>query len=68
MPFLSERHAKIAKEVIEVDPELQPQAVDRSLTVEGNLLVAYAFRNRYGVLSLIGLIDRSNPLQSVWRD
>jgi len=40
IPFTSERHATIAKQVIEVDKELQPQAVKRELTVEGKQLVA----------------------------
>ena len=43
MPFISEKHAFIAKQVIEVDAELQPQAVKRTLTVEGNQLKAYVF-------------------------
>ncbi|KAK0193828.1 hypothetical protein F5146DRAFT_405078 [Armillaria mellea] len=32
--------AVIAKQTIEVDPELQPQAVKRTLSVEGNILTA----------------------------
>lgn len=40
MPFLTEKHASIAKQVIEVDAELQPQAVKRTLSVEGNQLKA----------------------------
>ncbi|TDL25802.1 transcription factor Pcc1 [Rickenella mellea] len=40
IPFASEKHASIAKQVIEVDPELQAQAVKRTLTTEGDVLVA----------------------------
>lgn len=36
-------HALIAKRVIEVDPERQPHAVKRTLTVEDNVLVAKFF-------------------------
>lgn len=40
IPFLSESHARIALNVIEVDKERQPDAVKRSLAVEGKELVA----------------------------
>ncbi|CCM00102.1 uncharacterized protein FIBRA_02129 [Fibroporia radiculosa] len=40
IPFGSEKHASIAKQVIEVDRELQPQAVKRTLSVEDRTLVA----------------------------
>jgi len=40
IPFASPKHAEIAKAVIDVDPELQPNAVKRNLTVEGSELVA----------------------------
>ncbi|TFK49955.1 transcription factor Pcc1, partial [Heliocybe sulcata] len=40
VPFASAKHAAIAKQVIEVDRELQPHAVKRSLTVEDDVLVA----------------------------
>lgn len=40
IPFSSEEHATIAKRVIDVDRELQVQAVKRTLAVEGNILVA----------------------------
>ncbi|KAK0485257.1 transcription factor Pcc1-domain-containing protein [Armillaria novae-zelandiae] len=40
IPFVSPKHAVIAKQTIEVDPELQPQAVKRTLSVEGNILTA----------------------------
>ncbi|KAH6909136.1 transcription factor Pcc1-domain-containing protein [Coprinopsis sp. MPI-PUGE-AT-0042] len=40
VPFLTEKHASIAKQVIEVDAELQPLAVKRTLSVEGNQLKA----------------------------
>jgi len=40
IPFASAKHATIAKQVIEVDAELQPNAVKRILTVEEDNLVA----------------------------
>ncbi|KAH9058392.1 transcription factor Pcc1-domain-containing protein [Lactarius vividus] len=40
IPFANSKHANIAKQVIEVDRELQPQAVKRELSVEGDVLVA----------------------------
>ncbi|ELU40170.1 Pcc1 domain-containing protein [Rhizoctonia solani AG-1 IA] len=40
VPFLSPAHASIAQKTIQVDKELQPHAVKRTLTVEGNDLVA----------------------------
>lgn len=40
IPFASHEHAIIAKESIDVDAELQPQAVKRTLKVEGDMLVA----------------------------
>ncbi|KAI0359828.1 transcription factor Pcc1 [Trametes cingulata] len=40
IPFAYEKHANIAKQVIDVDRELQPEVVKRTLTVEGNVLVA----------------------------
>ncbi|TBU33316.1 transcription factor Pcc1-domain-containing protein [Dichomitus squalens] len=40
IPFASEQHANIAKQVIDVDRELQPDVVKRTLSVEGNELVA----------------------------
>lgn len=40
IPLASSKHALIAKQVIEVDPELQPQAVKRTLSVDDNLLIA----------------------------
>jgi len=40
VPFASSKHALIAKQVIDVDRELQPQAVKRELSVDGNKLVA----------------------------
>jgi EKC/KEOPS complex subunit PCC1/LAGE3 len=43
IPFLSASHASIAKRAIEVDAELQPQAVRRTIYVEGDELVAYVF-------------------------
>jgi len=40
IPFASPEHASIAKQVIEVDPELQASAVKRSLETEKEVLVA----------------------------
>lgn len=40
IPFASSKHATIAMESIQVDPELQPQAVLRTLAVEDDVLVA----------------------------
>lgn len=39
IPFAASKHASIAKQVIEVDSELQPHAVKRTLAVEGQDLV-----------------------------
>jgi len=41
IPFASHKHATYAKQAIEVDAELQPQAVKRMLDVKDNLLIAY---------------------------
>ncbi|KAL9714385.1 hypothetical protein Ac2012v2_002697 [Leucoagaricus gongylophorus] len=43
VPFASPEHASIAKQVIDVDKELQPQAVKRELSVDGNKLIARFF-------------------------
>ncbi|KAF5327443.1 hypothetical protein D9619_004199 [Psilocybe cf. subviscida] len=40
IPFASVEHASIAKQVIEVDSELQPHAVERELSVDGDKLIA----------------------------
>jgi len=40
IPFASHKHATIAKQTIEVDAELQPQAVKRTITVEDDILIA----------------------------
>ncbi|EIM91080.1 transcription factor Pcc1, partial [Stereum hirsutum FP-91666 SS1] len=40
IPFATNKHATIAKQVIEVDRELQPHAVKRDLSVEGDVLIA----------------------------
>ena len=42
IPFASHKHASIAKQVIEVDAELSPQAVKRELSVHNSILIAYA--------------------------
>jgi len=39
IPFASPHHAQIAKQVIEVDSELQPRAVKRELSVRGDRLL-----------------------------
>ena len=41
IPFASDKDADIAKQVIEVDRELQPDVVKRTISVEGTELVAY---------------------------
>lgn len=41
IPFAKPKHASIAKQVIEVDQELQPHAVIRELTLDGDVLLAY---------------------------
>ena len=43
IPFASNKHATIAKQVIDVDAELQKEAVKRSLTVEGDELIASVY-------------------------
>ncbi|KAI0685516.1 transcription factor Pcc1-domain-containing protein [Cytidiella melzeri] len=40
VPFASTQHASIAKQVIEVDRELQPHVVKRSIEVEDDVLIA----------------------------
>ncbi|KAI0001480.1 transcription factor Pcc1-domain-containing protein [Russula compacta] len=40
IPFANPRHASIAKQVIEVDRELQSHVVIRELTLDGDVLVA----------------------------
>jgi EKC/KEOPS complex subunit PCC1/LAGE3 len=40
IPFPSTKHATIVKQVIEVDAELNPQAVKRELSVQENKLTA----------------------------
>ncbi|KIY43988.1 transcription factor Pcc1, partial [Fistulina hepatica ATCC 64428] len=40
IPFLSSQDAMIAKQTIEVDAELQPYAVKRELSIDGDTLVA----------------------------
>jgi EKC/KEOPS complex subunit PCC1/LAGE3 len=40
VPFLSAEHASIAQRTIQVDKELQPHAVKRTLIAEGDVLVA----------------------------
>jgi len=39
IPCLSEEHARIVKQAIEVDRELQPHAVKRTLQVEGATVI-----------------------------
>jgi len=40
IPFASSKHASIAKQVIEVDAELQAHAVKRELSVQDDKLIA----------------------------
>ncbi|KAJ7067034.1 CTAG/Pcc1 family [Mycena amicta] len=40
IPFASPKHASIAMQAIQVDPELQPHAVKRTLALENEFLVA----------------------------
>ncbi|KAF8575160.1 transcription factor Pcc1, partial [Ramaria rubella] len=40
VPFNSSKHAEIARRVLQVDAELQPNFVQKHLTTEGDLLVA----------------------------
>ncbi|KAI0091184.1 transcription factor Pcc1-domain-containing protein [Irpex rosettiformis] len=40
VPFASPKHASIAKQAIEVDRELQPQVVKRTIEVDDDVLVA----------------------------
>ena len=39
IPFATAEHASIAKQVIEVDAELNPQAVKRELSVKDDVLI-----------------------------
>jgi EKC/KEOPS complex subunit PCC1/LAGE3 len=41
VPFANPEHALIAKQVIEVDAELNPSAVKRTLSVDGENLIVY---------------------------
>nr|GAT60689.1 predicted protein [Mycena chlorophos] len=40
IPFASPKHASIAMQAIAVDPELQPHAVKRTLSVQDEVLIA----------------------------
>jgi len=40
IPFATAKHASIAKQVIDVDAELNPQAVKRELSIQDNKLIA----------------------------
>ncbi|KAJ3988984.1 CTAG/Pcc1 family [Lentinula detonsa] len=40
IPFASEKHALIAKQVIEVDSELQFHVIKRTIEVDGHVLIA----------------------------
>jgi len=41
IPFASTKHASIVKQVIEVDAELNPQAVKREISLHGDKLIAF---------------------------
>lgn len=43
IPFKSAQHADIARRVILVDRELNGHLVERTLVVQDNILIAYAF-------------------------
>ena len=53
IPFANPRHASIAKQAIEVDQELQPHAVIRELTLDGDVLLAYVRHKHASLLPLI---------------
>ncbi|CAE6494159.1 hypothetical protein RSOLAG22IIIB_01941 [Rhizoctonia solani] len=59
VPFLSPAHASIAQRAIQVDNELQPHAVKRTLAVEGDILVATfsALTLRLARLTLNGFLE-----------
>jgi EKC/KEOPS complex subunit PCC1/LAGE3 len=61
IPFANPQHASIAKQVIEVDRELQPHAVKRELRLDGDVLVAYALQKHALVLRLIRVLGRFPP-------
>jgi Transcription factor Pcc1 len=61
IPFANPQHASIAKQVIEVDRELQPHAVKRELSLDGDVLVAYALQKHALVLRLIRVLGRFPP-------
>ncbi|KAF8969220.1 CTAG/Pcc1 family [Flammula alnicola] len=54
IPFASNKHASIVKQVIEVDAELQPRAVKRELSVQDDKLMAtfHTFTVRLARLTL----------------
>ncbi|PPQ83458.1 hypothetical protein CVT25_007049 [Psilocybe cyanescens] len=59
IPFASNKHALIVKQVIEVDAELQPHAVKRELSVRDDKLIA-TFRTltvRLARLTLNGFLE-----------
>ncbi|DBA03151.1 TPA: hypothetical protein N0F65_003871 [Lagenidium giganteum] len=43
MTFAEPTDAEYAKQTIEVDEELQPEKIERVLSVDGNTLIAYVF-------------------------
>jgi EKC/KEOPS complex subunit PCC1/LAGE3 len=59
IPFVSNKHATIAKQVINVDAELQKEVVKRTLTVEGDELIAtfQTLTIRLARLSLNGFLE-----------
>lgn len=68
IPFASEKHALIAKQTIEVDSELQPHAVKRTIEIEGNILVGYVDRFRCSIQRVnkhYPFTERFPPLLSV---
>ncbi|KAF8501688.1 Pcc1-domain-containing protein [Russula emetica] len=59
IPFANPKHASIAKQVIEVDQELQPHAVIRELTIDGDVLLAtfYTLTVRLARLTLNSFLE-----------
>uniref|UniRef100_A0A8H7XYP0 Transcription factor Pcc1 n=1 Tax=Psilocybe cubensis TaxID=181762 RepID=A0A8H7XYP0_PSICU len=59
IPFASHKHALIAKQVIEVDAELQPHAVKRELSVQDDKLIAtfHTLTVRLARLTLNGFLE-----------
>jgi len=59
IPFANPKHASIAKQVIEVDRDLQSHAVRRELALDGDVLVAtfYTLTVRLARLTLNSFLE-----------